>query len=201
MALVLFLGAILLFSLFGLRAGYFALLVDLGIRPVPWLINGMAARDEKERTVSINALARIGDECIPAVIAALNSPNGRLREGAAITLGRMANWQSEPGRRNPEGILRKLAVNPLVDRLSDSDPRVRVQAAVALWYITTDASLVVPVLIHSLNEEDGEASFFAVEGLETIGPEAIPALEKARHGEDEKVRKGAAEVLWRINGP
>ena len=69
------------------------------------------------------------------------------------------------------------AVPALVEALKDGSSGVRTRAALALWQLTGDAGLAVPVLIESL--QDRLARLDAAVALGRMGPaarDAVPAL-------------------------
>jgi HEAT repeat protein len=86
----------------------------------------------------------------------------------------------------------------------DPDPRVRLEAAVALWRIDRSAGKVVPTLIKALRAEDELLRWIAADCLGDIGPEAadaVPTLLAALR-ENFKlgmIRLGVALALQRID--
>jgi HEAT repeat protein len=181
-----------------LRAIALALLFECGIRPVGLLVGGLAS-GEFDRSISISCLARIGEDAIPALLEALQSKDPAMREGAAWGLGSMANWQAEPGRRDPRPRLKSVAVEPLLNSVTDDAAAVRVQAAIALWKIDGQTVLCVRVLLESWNDKDPHVRSQAFNGIEHMGSEAIPVLKEASRDPDPVVRKAAVEALGDLN--
>jgi HEAT repeat protein len=86
-----------------------------------------------------DALARIGDSAVPALIESLADPNPTVRAQAARALARMG----------PKG---HAAVPALILALEDETAAVRVNAARALGQIGPEAQEAVPVLIRALRD-------------------------------------------------
>jgi len=74
------------------------------------------------------------------------------------------------------GRIGEVAVAPLIQALSDSDPRARTQAARALARIGPPAKDAVPVLIERLDDPDEDVRQAAARALGQIGPAAAPAV-------------------------
>lgn len=88
-----------------------------------------------------DALARIGDDAVPALIRALKDPEPRVRVQAARALSRM-------------GLRGEKAVPGLITALDDDDEDVRQSAARALGQMGSAAKEAVPRLIGILREEE-----------------------------------------------
>jgi HEAT repeat protein len=86
-----------------------------------------------------DALARIGDAAVPALIEGLADPNPAVRAQSARALARMG----------PKG---HAAVPALILALEDESAAVRVNAARALGQIGPDAQEAVPALIRALKD-------------------------------------------------
>ena len=129
---------------------------------------------ESVRKVTVKYLASFGADAIPSLIGALHDEDPLTREGAAISLGRMA-------ARRPDAIsLLKQEVAPvLLEAIEDPDQRVRVQAAIALWRINRLPEQVLPTLVRAWREGDCTVRYYAGQGLQQMGPDAkdaVPAL-------------------------
>lgn len=88
-----------------------------------------------------DALGRIGEQAIPGLIAALDSPQAEVRLEASHALALMGTKASP-------------AVAALVKRLDDADEDVRRNAARALGQIGPAAASAVPALLKLLEEPD-----------------------------------------------
>lgn len=90
------------------------------------LIELIGLDDAPIRTNATDSLAKIGDPAVKSLILALDDNNWVKRNSAAIALGELVN--NSTGK-----VLR--AVNPLTNRLKDSNPVVRASAANAIGKI------------------------------------------------------------------
>ncbi|GAB4206178.1 MAG: hypothetical protein Fur006_63040 [Coleofasciculaceae cyanobacterium] len=91
-------------------------------------------------------------------------------------------------------------VAPLIEKLTDTDFRIRHDAADAIVKIGSPA---VPFLINALKNEDKQVRWRAASALADIGAEAsaaVPALITALHDADEYIRRIATYALGKI-GP
>ena len=80
------------------------------------------------------------------------------------------------------------AVDPLIETMSDTDPRIRVQAIQALGRMGPPAAPAVPHLIAALNDPDVYVRRNAAHTLGEIGPEAaeaVPALIEAMRDDED----------------
>jgi HEAT repeat protein len=92
-------------------------------------------------------------------------------------------------------------IDVLVERLTDPDPYVRIQAATLLGGLGAEARPAVPVLIVLLSEGDIEDRRLAALTLGEIGPaaeDALDALWDAVDDTDEGVVALALDALERI---
>lgn len=92
-----------------------------------------------------DALARIGDAAVPALIEGLADPSPAVRAQAARALARMG----------PKG---HAAVPALILALEDETAAVRVNAARALGQIGPEAQEAVPALIRALKDPGNQAN-------------------------------------------
>ena len=125
---------------------------------------------EAVRSAGLNALAVLGPRAkteVPALVAALKDELADVRAGAARALG----------EQGPDARDAIPALIPLTEY--DSDPRVRVEAAVALWRIDHHAGKVVPTCVAALASADEVVRWVAADCLGEIGSDAraaVPAL-------------------------
>jgi HEAT repeat protein len=87
-----------------------------------------------------DALARIGNDAVPALVAALSDHDAEVRAYACRALSVMGE------RASP-------AVPSLIERLSDSDENVRRSAARALGQIGPNARAAIPALIELMRNQ------------------------------------------------
>jgi HEAT repeat protein len=133
-------------------------------------------------------LGKIGPVAIPAMLAALEHKDAKVRQHVAEGLGKM-------------GRSARSALPALAEALQDKDKGVRAAAAYAMAAIGPAAEHVAP-LLRALADEDSIVRFAAARALGRIGPaarKAGPALVKAL--DDKEVAYPAAEALARIGPP
>jgi HEAT repeat protein len=146
------------------------------------------------------ALRKCGAAALPSLIATLKSKDAQVREQAAQTIGAIG----EPAAP---------AAEPLSALHKDKENAVRLAAAKALWAITKQPDLVVPVLASLLktngvpNDDDGELRrrFLqtVIEALGRIGPvakTAMPALKVTMKDNNRLIRESAERAFKAIAG-
>jgi HEAT repeat protein len=111
----------------------------------PATVAGKLFREWNVADTAADALARIGDAAVPALIEGLADPNPKVRAQSARALARMG----------PKG---HAAVPALILALEDEDPAVRVNAARALGQIGPEAQEAVPALIRALKDPGNQAN-------------------------------------------
>jgi|SRR6185437_169688 len=111
----------------------------------PTTIAGKLFREWNVADTAADALARIGDAAVPALIEGLADPNPKVRAQSARALARMG----------PKG---HAAVPALILALEDEEAAVRVNAARALGQIGPDAQEAVPALIRALKDPGNQAN-------------------------------------------
>ena len=95
------------------------------------------------------------------------------------------------------------STDELVGNLSSTDANDRVAAVRQLQSRKGDASKVVPALIESLKDKNGDARWSAVIGLGYFGAQAKSALrelEKLKSDKDRLIRDAAKVAIERIGG-
>lgn len=101
------------------------------------------------------------------------------------------------------GCNKAASTDELIDDLSSADEGERIKAVRWLQQRKGDASKVVPALIESLKDPQGDIRWSAAIGLGYFGSEAeeaIPALEDAKGDKDARVREAARVAISRIEG-
>jgi HEAT repeat protein len=98
-----------------------------------------AFREWGVRETAADALARIGDAAVPALVDTLHDPDQEVRAQAAQALARM-------------GAKAAPAVDALVHALDDPNEEVRRGAARALGQIGSEAEEAVPALIKAIKD-------------------------------------------------
>ena len=100
------------------------------------------------------------------------------------------------------GCGKKKSTDELIGDLKSSQERDRIVAVRLLPQRKGDAAKVVPALIESLKDSDGDVRLSAAIGLGSFGEQArdaIPALQAAQRDRDARVREAAAVALSRID--
>ena len=138
-------------------------------------------------------IADLGDDGVPCLIQALGHSDPVIRKMAAFALGEMRSPLDAPPDPNLT-----LAVPHLEHVLaSDPDPKVRMQAAEALWFLC-ESRAAIHTFIRGLSDGDVEIRRWAAVMLGLHGAqveEAISPLIQALSDSDLLVRRIAAEVL------
>jgi HEAT repeat protein len=162
------------------RARAATVLGDIGARMIATLPNLRAAlrtivltdSDAEVRASALQSLTLLGPDTqagVSSLVASLKDELAYVRISSAHALGELGSCAKE-------------AVPALTHAmLYDASPRVRLEAAVAIWRIDRRSVRVLPVLIGALQDPDEVSRWIAADCLGDIGPdaaEAIPALKK-----------------------
>jgi HEAT repeat protein len=158
---------------------------------------------------------------IDALVEALREDNWMVRSAAALALGKIGpeaaaavpalsaavKDQSSDVRKVSAEVLRKVAphavVPALVGALKGEDKYMRMEAALALSRLGTEAVVALPDLTGLLQDRSWMVRRAAALALGEFGPEAapaVPALAEALQDDYELIRLAAAEALGAI-GP
>lgn len=162
---------------------------------VPALIEALGDKNPETRSEVLFALAAIGPgakQAVPAVARALSDPEMDVRYAACYALGKIG-----PAAMSAKAELQK--------RLTSPDRFLRQASAWALAQIhpacPATSAMSVPILIHAMGAPDAMTRLEAAKSLRCLGPrakDAVPALKKALHDDNEQVRAVAAEALKAI---
>jgi HEAT repeat protein len=107
---------------------------------------------------------------------------------------------SDPERRDLISAS-ELAIPSLIDKLEDTDPRVRSSAALALGSLTNAPDTIIPALIRSLDDQDEKVVLTAMHGLgnfENGLSKAIPVMERFSDSQDDEIREMATNAILRF---
>ena len=121
---------------------------------IPSLISLLAQPREELIQNTIRALQKIGSEALLPLILALQNPNGRIRNYAAITLGKLRSEQ---------------AIRPLIQALNDRQTQVRSSAIKALGKLKAEEA--IDPLIDLLRDADHTVQRNAARALKRINIE------------------------------
>jgi hypothetical protein len=141
-------------------------------------------------------LARAGTVAIPALVEGLQHENPHVRDGAAESLGRMA--QREWAAR---GEIERQALPALLGLLEDDDLKVQAEAALAIWRIRREPRDVLTKLIRCCEEGDLRTKFICWTAFIEMGElakEAETVLRKGLDDESDFVRLSSEEVLSHV---
>lgn len=135
---------------------------------IPVLVELLADANSLVRRLALNCLGRLGpaaQSAVPAMIDTLRGDNeDSVRARAAVALAEVGSADR--------------VTTALEEALVDPAPRVRRDAAVALWKVTGRTDAAVPVLVDMLQRNDFDTEH-AASGLSQMGPAAaaaVPAL-------------------------
>ena len=135
------------------------------------------------------AMAGIGVEAIPVLLAALTNRDYRIRHSAASGLG----WEQTH---------LNIVVPALIARLEDTNNLVRSAAAVSLGQLHSEPELTVPALIRYLSSDNSLFRGLILISLRDFGTNAraaVPAIVSALTDQDERVRQNATFALKEID--
>jgi HEAT repeat protein len=206
-----------------------ALLAPQSPEVIPVLIEALTDANPAVRTAAAVALGHIEPrvkQADPALIAALKDEEPNVRLAAAAALRNIQGPRGNPAipaltdlLSHEEAVIRReaaaalaefgaaarSAVPSLNERAQDSDVAVRSAAARAVARITSAKANqhALTVLVAALKDHDPAVRLHAVRFLGAMGPDArsaVAAVGRARHDEDDEVRKAAAEALQKIAG-
>src|SRR5262249_53810667 len=128
---------------------------------------------------------------LEALTKLLDSPEARLREGAARALG----FQSVAARS---------AVAALTRRMKDTESTVRAQAALALWFIDGNFAQALPILLLVIKDVDSAGRWEAFEAVGVVAVTARPPIKGLTEvvfdglkDREARVRVTAAKWMWR----
>jgi HEAT repeat protein len=161
------------------------------------LLKALSDDDLDSRSNIRQALIKIGQAAVPALVDGLSGENKSVSANAADVLGKMA--AANPG---DAGVVK--AVPALIAALNDWMLTVQYQAAKALGSIATanpgneDVAKAIPALVQMLDEQEWSARAEATEALIHIGVPAIPALIVALNDKGVFGRSQAAGALRSI---
>ncbi len=140
-----------------------------GIPAIRRLVKGVKEREPGTSRYSgtrafefISSLPKLGSDGIALLVDFLMDKDADLQSKSAEVLG-------------DAGAAAKIAIPALKKLLNHQAPEVRLNAAIALWKIDQNPS-VVPVLAGLLKEEKGTVTWSAAYALSEIGPAAKAAL-------------------------
>lgn len=156
---------------------------------IPFLEEVLRDRREENsdsRIVVVDALGKMGQTAVPALIVALRDEEGSVRYSAASALRQIG----------------KPAVLALIVALKDRDSGVRSNAAWVLGTIGEGAKDAVPALIAALKDQNWRVRYHAASALGRIGKEAkdaVPQLTIAvKNDECSETRRAAITSLRQI---
>jgi HEAT repeat protein len=133
--------------------------------------------------LTVNVLKEInGNEAVPILLKALDSPDTQVKRNAALALGDLRS---------------KAAVLTFIRLMGESDECLRAIAASSLGLIGDNQG--VEILIKALNDREETVRAIAASSLGYLGEKkALGPLEKASQDKNETVRKQAAAALAKI---
>jgi HEAT repeat protein len=157
----------------------------IGGAAVPPLLERLRTGTEVDRTFAGYALARMRPSAVPALLAALDDPDARIR---VAIIGSIRGMEYPPF----------VAAPAIAARLTDADVDVRIQAADALGRFGAKAMSAV---VAALDDGDAGVRASAASALRQIGRPAhdrAPVLRGRLTDADARVRSSAAAALAAI---
>ncbi len=154
----------------------------------PIFEKALADADETTTHYMLDALAGLGPQAVPRLIAALK--HSALRPQVAYVLGQMGPTAAP-------------ATADLARLVNDPDLNVSIEATHALAKIGPGAKAAVPALIEALQQTEGKPAHAAAYALGRIGPDAAaaePALVGVIKGSDNSLSLLSAWALIKIRG-
>lgn len=137
---------------------------------IPLMVKVLDDADPAVKLPALQTLAEGGAYVVPALVEALDHPQGRY--WATLVLAEV-------------GPPAKDAVPALTKLLADQDPEVRMQVAMTLAAIGVDAASAAPALVTSLGDKVPGVRYAGAYALGQLrAAEALPDLEKAEAGDD-----------------
>jgi HEAT repeat protein len=150
------------------------------------LIDKLGSTSTVERNGAAEALGRLGEPAVPALIKVLKDDDASIRRYAALALARI-------------GPQAALAVPALIERLDDSDLFVLQNTLFAFKQIGPAAEPAVGAIQSTLQQPAVSIRRSAVESLGAIGRAGMPSLLEALRDDDRGVRVDASLQLIRID--
>ncbi len=149
------------------------------------LVDALSVKNDAIRKEATRALINLGPDAVPALIAALKSPDTDTREFSIRALGEIEDKRAE---------------EPIIGLLNDKNSGVTEVAALALGSVGTGKS--IPPLIKTLDSRDVTTKVNASISLGQLGAKAaIPMLTAMmKTDKDSYVRQWCARALENITG-
>jgi HEAT repeat protein len=100
------------------------------------------------------------------------------------------------------GCAKEKSTDELLGDLKSAQEGDRIKAVRLLSQRKGDAARIVPALVESLKDKDGDVRWSAAIGLGYFGEQAkqaVPALQEAERDQDARVREAASVALSRID--
>lgn len=189
----------------------------MGSDAVAPLLSALSAPTSPIEAIA-EALLVLGRPASPKLAEALKAENPRVRQGAALALGKIRPLESETPGRLADGLkdtdkdvrgafLKALgelgpragAVVPtLRGMLSDADPVIRVQAVKVLCQCAPKDDRLVADLAERLSDGDVQVRIASIDRLRSLGPigrKALPGVTEILKGDDDAARNSAAAMI------
>lgn len=154
---------------------------------LPIIEKALEGTDEETCHHALDALAALGPAAVPRLIDALKHKN--LQQQVSYVLGQLGPQAEQ-------------ATGPLTQLVTDADPRVAAEAAIALGKIGPAAKSAVPALIAAMESKDTQHIHAIVFALGSIGPSAIkadPKLTELRKSTDRSIASISAWAITQLH--
>ena len=160
---------------------------------VEQLLDDLRKHDWSINWKTADALGDLGEHAFPHLLQALEDPDGYVRNGAAIALGKIGNKDAT------QPLIRALQWHDARVYEDDEDHEARISAATALGNLRNDVAC--QALIAELGETraDSTLASYIAEALGEIGdPKAVPAIVRAIGVGDFELQKIASSALAQL---
>jgi HEAT repeat protein len=161
---------------------------------VEQLLSNLRQHDWSVNWKTADALAEIGQSAVPPLLRALEDPDGYVRNGAAIALGKIGNVDAT------QALIRALQWRD--DRVyeDDEDQEARMSAAAALGKLRSAAACqALMAELEMRASTDLTLASYIVEALGEIGnPEAIALIKRAIASGDFELQKIGSWALTQL---
>jgi HEAT repeat protein len=156
---------------------------DMIVPDLNWFLKDSDARVRQSAAFMLMEYGKASLPALTNVIDAVNDPSFEVRQCAIRALMTMGAGAK--------------AGAPVLERCL-ADPKLRLDAAFALWTTDRRTNIALAILPEALYDGTGNAAYF----LAQVGPagrEAIPALLKATEQKENNGRFNACDAIWKID--
>ncbi len=175
------------------------------------LLNSLKIECATERQKAIEQMVTLGAHMVPTLIQAIRSSNCLIRQGVIEVLGRLKIARALPhfikALDDPiddvklaaliavKGFDSPQAIEPLIHKFCDENPRIR---EVAIEAIVDVGAVAIPALVAALQNQDIVLCEASITALTKMGKAVEPFLLTELQNNNYAVREAAAEILGNV---